>query len=192
MAKDDKRERLLAAAAAVFAERDFHRVQVSDVAERAGVGKGTVYLYFPTKDDLHRAALEASLDGIRVELDAALAADVPVEQALRTIVLAVLRFFWKRQHLLTVLQRYEHADGRRGQLRRQRVIRAVEEVLGRDRLGGSRAERRLAAAFLLGMARAAILEHAAHDKPEAAARRMVDVFLHGIDRRGRGAQRGVA
>ena len=63
MARDDKRERLLAAAAAVFAERDFHRVQVSDVAERAGVGKGTVYLYFPTKDDLHRAALEASLEG---------------------------------------------------------------------------------------------------------------------------------
>ena len=55
MARDDKRRRLLTAATAVFAERDFHRVQVSDVAERAGVGKGTVYLYFPTKDDLFRA-----------------------------------------------------------------------------------------------------------------------------------------
>jgi AcrR family transcriptional regulator len=192
MAKDDKRERLLAAAAAVFAERDFHRVQVSDVAERAGVGKGTVYLYFPTKDDLHRAALEASLDVIRVEVDAAVAADAPVDAALRQIVLAVLRFFWRRQHLLTVIQRYEHADGRRGQLRRQRVVRAVEDVLGRERLGGSKRERRLAAAFLLGMARAAILEHAPGDRPEAVARRLVDVFLHGIDRRGRGAQRGAA
>src|SRR5512132_4421443 len=119
MARDDKRGRLLAAAAAVFAERDFHQVQVSDVAERAGVGKGTVYLYFPTKDDLHRAALEASLDGIRLEVLSAVAAEAPVEETLRKIVLAVLRFFWKRQHLLTVVQRYEHANGRRALLRRE-------------------------------------------------------------------------
>src|SRR5215470_1615345 len=192
MARDDKRERLLAAAAAVFAERDFHQVQVSDVAERAGVGKGTVYLYFPTKDDLHRAALEASLTGIRDEVDAAVAADAPVEMTLRLIVLAVLRFFWKRQHLLTVIQRYEHANGRRAQLRRERVVRAVEDVLARQRLGGTRSERHLAAAFLLGMARAAILEHAAGDRPESVARRLVDTFLHGIGGRPRVSQRGAA
>jgi AcrR family transcriptional regulator len=192
MRRDDKRERLLAAAAAVFAERDFHRVQVSDVAERAGVGKGTVYLYFPTKDHLHRAALEASLDVIRVEVDAAVAADAPIEEALRKIVLAVLRFFWKRQHLLTVVQRYEHANGRRASLRRERVIRAVEDVLARHRLGGTRSERHLAAAFLLGMGRAAILEHAPSDRPEAVARRLVDTFLHGIGGRTRVSQRGAA
>ena len=191
--RDDKRERLLAAAAAVFAERDFHQVQVSDVAERAGVGKGTVYLYFPTKDDLHRAALEASLDGIRVEVEAAVAADTPIEVTLRQIVLAVLRFFWKRQHLLTVIQRYEHANGRRAHLRRQVVVRAIEDVLARRRLGGTKTERHLAAAFLLGMARAAILEHAASDRPDAVARRLVDTFLHGIgSARTRVSQRGAA
>jgi AcrR family transcriptional regulator len=192
MARDDKRERLLAAAAAVFAERDFHRVQVSDVAERAGVGKGTVYLYFPTKDHLHRAALEASLDGIRVEVQAAVEADAPADETLRMIVLAVLRFFWRRQHLLTVVQRYEHANGRRSALRRERVVRAVEDVLGRHRLGGTRSERHLAAAFLLGMARAAILEHAATDRPEAVSRRLVDTFLHGIGGRTRVSHRGAA
>ena len=74
MPHDDKRQRILAAATAVFAERDFHRVQVSDVATRAGVGKGTVYLYFPTKDDLHRAALEASLERLAADVEAAVAA----------------------------------------------------------------------------------------------------------------------
>ena len=192
MARDDKRERLLAAAAAVFAERDFHRVQVSDVAERAGVGKGTVYLYFPTKDHLHRAALEASLVGIRTEVQTAVEAAAPAEETLRRIVLAVLRFFWRRQHLLTVVQRYEHANGRRAQLRRERVVRAVEDVLGRHRLGGTRSERHLAAAFLLGMARAAILEHAVADRPEAVARRLVDTFLHGIGGRARVSHRGAA
>ena len=192
MARDDKRRRILTAAAAVFADRDFHQVQVSDVAERAGVGKGTVYLYFPTKDDLHRAALEASLEGIRTEVEAAVESDVSVEESLRRIVLALLRFFWKRQHLLTVIQRYEHGNGRRSSLRRQRVVRAIDGVLARRRLGGTKSERHLAAAFLLGMARAAILEHAAADRPEAVARRLVDTFLHGIGPRPRVAQRGAA
>ena len=193
MASDDKRERLLAAAAAVFAERDFHQVQVSDVAERAGVGKGTVYLYFPTKDELHRAALEASLEPIGSEVDAAVGGGAPVDVTLRRIVLAVLRFFWKRQHLLTVIQRYEQANGRRAKVRRQRLVGGVEDVLARHRLGGGKAERHLAAAFLLGMARAAILEHAATDRPDAVARRLVDTFLHGINGgRSRVSQRGAA
>src|SRR5919201_7080565 len=69
MRNHDKRQRILQAATAVFAERDFHQVLVSEVASRAGVGKGTVYLYFPTKDDLHRGALEASLEGVAAEIE---------------------------------------------------------------------------------------------------------------------------
>jgi hypothetical protein len=122
----------------------------------------------------------------------AVEAAAPAEETLRKIVLAVLRFFWRRQHLLTVVQRYEHANGRRAQLRRERVVRAVEDVLGRHRLGGTRSERHLAAAFLLGMARAAILEHAAADRPEAVSRRLVDTFLHGIGGRARVSHRGAA
>lgn len=190
MPRDDKRHRILTAATAVFAERDFHRVQVSHVAERAGVGKGTVYLYFPTKDHLHKAALEGSLEGIRLEVEAAVGAEAPIDETLRKIVLAVLRFFWRRQHLLTVIQRYETANGRRAALRRQRVVQAIEEVLGRHRVGGAGAHRHLAAAFLLGMARAAILEHAASDRPEVVARQLVDAFLHGI--KTTGVARGAA
>jgi AcrR family transcriptional regulator len=71
MRHDDKRRRILAAATAVFEKRDFHQVLVSEVASRAGVGKGTVYLYFPTKDELHRGALEASLERVALEVEAA-------------------------------------------------------------------------------------------------------------------------
>jgi AcrR family transcriptional regulator len=49
----DKREKeILEAAAAVFAERGFRTTRVADVAERAGIGKGTVYEYFRSKEDL--------------------------------------------------------------------------------------------------------------------------------------------
>jgi len=191
---DDKRQRILAAATAVFAERDFHRVQVSEVATRAKVGKGTVYLYFPTKDDLHRVALEGSLQQLAADLEAAAAADAPVESVLRDMVLAILRFFWKRQHLLTIVQRYEQQARRGVGGRRHRALLAVDGVLARHRLGGSGAARRLSAAFLLGLARAGILEHGSSDRPEQVASRIVDVFLNGLRGRTRAArgQRGAA
>src|SRR5439155_587327 len=63
--------------------------------------------------------------------------------------------------------------------RRQRVMRAVERVLAHHRIGGN-GSRHLAAAFLLGLARAAIFEHAPEDRPEAIAARVVHLYLHGI------------
>jgi hypothetical protein len=74
------------------------------------------------------------------------------------------------------------------------VLVAVEEVLARHRLAGATGERRLAAAFLLGLARAAILEHAGSDRPEGTARWIVQLYLHGLAPRPRAArrQRGAA
>src|SRR5215470_1420638 len=102
MRNGDKRERILAAATAVFAERDFHQVLVSEVASRAGVGKGTVYLYFPTKDHLHRGALAASLERLAAEVEQAADGDASASDVLRELVVAILRFFWRRPHLLTM------------------------------------------------------------------------------------------
>ncbi len=179
MRHDDKRQRILTAATAVFAERDYHQVLVSEVASRAGVGKGTVYLYFPTKDQLHRVALEASLERVAGEIERAADRDAPVNDVLREVVAAILRFFWRRQHLLTVVQRFEQRNSRARE-RRRRVIGAVEQALARHRLGGPVGTRHLAAAFLLGLARTGILEHGPDDRPETVAASIVELFLHGV------------
>jgi len=176
-----KRDRILAAATAVFAERDFHQVHVSEVASRAGVGKGTVYLYFPTKDDLHRGALEASLQRLAAEVERAADADAPPDAVLEEIVLRILRFFWRRPHLLTLVQRYEQRYERAARERRHRVRQAIERVLARHRLARA-SQRGLAAAFLLGLARAAILEHRGEERPEIFARRVVRLYLRGLER----------
>lgn len=181
MPSDAKRERILAAATTVFAERDFHRVQVSEVARRAGVGKGTVYLYFPSKDDLHQAALEGSLQKLAADVEAAAGAAAPADVVLQEIVLRILRFFWKRQHLLTLVQRYERRGGRGPRERRHRVLKAVAMVLAKHRLGPGGDAVHLDAAFLLGLARAAIMEHAPADRPDDVAARIVRLYLHGVD-----------
>jgi AcrR family transcriptional regulator len=56
--KADRPGEILAAALAVFAERGFAGARLEDVAARAGVSKGAIYLYFPTKEDIFRAAVE--------------------------------------------------------------------------------------------------------------------------------------
>ena len=49
--KSDKRELISRAAIEVFAEKGFHQARVSDVAARAGVADGTIYLYFKNKEE---------------------------------------------------------------------------------------------------------------------------------------------
>ena len=57
-AKAARREEILDAARRVFAERGFKGTTIADIAEIAGIALGTVYLYFPSKDDLFAALNE--------------------------------------------------------------------------------------------------------------------------------------
>ena len=67
----DKRERILAAAERVFAEKGFYQAKVSDIAAQAGVADGTIYLYFKSKDDLLISLFEAQMERVNSELTAA-------------------------------------------------------------------------------------------------------------------------
>jgi AcrR family transcriptional regulator len=56
--KAEKRDRILAAAKAVFARKGFAGAAISDIAARADIGKGTVYEYYRSKEDLFFAVFE--------------------------------------------------------------------------------------------------------------------------------------
>src|SRR5690349_10916702 len=68
------RERVLEAARAVFAEHG-RDAQMDDVAKKAGVGVGTVYRHFPTKEALIEALVVDSFQKIALRAEAALQAD---------------------------------------------------------------------------------------------------------------------
>jgi len=63
----ENRTRLLRAAWDVFAEQG-NEAGVEEISKRAGVGMGTLYRRFPTKDDLIRALQEELLDGMVEEI----------------------------------------------------------------------------------------------------------------------------
>jgi AcrR family transcriptional regulator len=59
--KEARPKEILAAALASFAERGFAATRLDDVALRAGVTKGTLYLYFPNKQELFEAVVRQAL-----------------------------------------------------------------------------------------------------------------------------------
>ena len=66
--KEHKRVSILRAATDLFVEKDFHHVLMDEVAAGAGVGKGTLYRYFPAKEDLYLAAIFAGWERLHEEL----------------------------------------------------------------------------------------------------------------------------
>ncbi len=57
--KEDRPQEITAAAFEAFAEKGFARTRVDDVAKRAGVSKGLLYLYFKTKEELFKAVVKS-------------------------------------------------------------------------------------------------------------------------------------
>jgi len=78
---EDKQERhhaILDAAARLLARSPERIANMADVADEAGLAKGTVYLYFPSKEELLLAVHERNIDGFFAALIARLAQDEPV------------------------------------------------------------------------------------------------------------------
>lgn len=59
--KADRPGEIVQAALAVFAEKGFAAAKLDEIARRAGVSKGAVYLYFETKEDVFRAVVEQAV-----------------------------------------------------------------------------------------------------------------------------------
>ena len=95
-----RRAEILAVAAKLFAEYGFANVQVPTIADRLGVGNGTVYRYFTTKEELFLKAVEVGLRELEAELDAVLAdaTITPVGQ-IEAAVRTYLRFFHRRPEM---------------------------------------------------------------------------------------------
>jgi AcrR family transcriptional regulator len=86
--RPDKEEAILQAALELFAERGFHGTAVPLVAERAGVGAGTIYRYFESKEVLVNA-LYRRWKGALAE---ALLGDFPLDKPVRE----QFRVVWRR------------------------------------------------------------------------------------------------
>ena len=85
-AKEDKRLGLLEAAVGVFFEQGFAATRMDDIAARAGVSKGTLYLYFKSKEDLFVGLIEAFAQPNMEQLERAVRSAPSAREALSALV----------------------------------------------------------------------------------------------------------
>ena len=86
--KDETRAKIFAAATQLFAQNGYHATTVADIAEAAGVAKGTFFVHFPSKDAVIAALVRIQTGAARKARLAALEKGGPVE-ALRAAVLTL-------------------------------------------------------------------------------------------------------
>jgi len=155
---------------------------MDDVARACGVGKGTVYRYFPSKRALYHALLIDGMDQLRLELETAAARlDEPVVKLAR-LVRCFLEHFWHRRFLLALMHRNDQLPGR-GEWRQRRAAfaaafeAAVAEGIARGQLRP--VEPRLAASVMVGMLRGADFARTPQDRIEDLVELLVGLFLTG-------------
>ena len=84
--KEARPAEIVAAALEVFAEKGFAAARLEDIAARAGVSKGALYLYFETKQDLFAAVVRDAISPNLATVEAAAAAiDLPFAQVARLL-----------------------------------------------------------------------------------------------------------
>ncbi|HZD69885.1 MAG TPA: TetR/AcrR family transcriptional regulator [Actinomycetes bacterium] len=159
------RERLLEAAATEFAAHGLDAANINEISLGAGLAKGTVYNYFPSKQALFLAVIEQGC-ALAAQAARAVAPDTPVRERLRAAIEGDL--VWARAHepfARVLLRELLSANPRLYPAVLQAAAPLVEAVIGMLADGQARGEiradippDRLALAFL-GLGDLALLQH---------------------------------
>jgi len=92
MERPDKREEIVRAALALIAERGFHGAPLAMIAGRAGVGTGTIYLYFDNKDELIAEIYKDIEDRLSLLMEGC-QPEMPVSERFLHLGRSLLRYF---------------------------------------------------------------------------------------------------
>jgi AcrR family transcriptional regulator len=152
-------EKILQSAQQLFGEREFHLVLTDEVAARAGVGKGSVYREFGSKEALYAAAVIDGFARLQDEIREALQQCESVRERIATVIERTLRYFWNRRQFFTILRDPGALPKRQAQqyfAQREQLSRIVRELLAEGIEAGTLRDSLavgVAAESLLGMLR---------------------------------------
>ena len=86
---EDRPDQIIKAALEVFGECGLANARLQDIAERAGVSKGTIYLYFPNKEELFREMIRQTAVAAIERAENAVVSGTPSNQ-----LIAFMRGYW--------------------------------------------------------------------------------------------------
>ncbi len=184
--KRRKRQKILEAAARAFANEDYHRVKTDQIAAAAGVGKGTLFRYFSSKEELFISTTVYAVEVASAEVERAVAGlDNPLErleaafEELVRFYRANACFFHMMRHHKALHDHQKHKDVHQ----RQGLLRGkFSEIIEAGQASGHfRAiDAELAGNLLFGMMRTAMrMSHVLPEGSREFSRLVLDLFING-------------
>ena len=189
----DKYQRIIKAAINVIAEKGFHNSRVADIAERANVADGTVYLYFKSKEQILMTALDSAFQAFYRQAQKELKESSEATAKLRILARLHLRELSNNRSLAVVLQTELRQSAKFLAEFSQRELKGyfnlIREIIREGQAAGSirrDVPDKIAAACFFGaldeLVTAWVLSARDHDL-EAAADPVVDLLLSGMEAR---------
>ena len=94
----DKHEAILTAAFSLFGHYGYRRTSIDDIAQEAGIAKGTVYLYFKSKEEIFRALSQQLIDQMLAAAEIAQTTTTSIAERLHGMLEAKFGYFFELLH----------------------------------------------------------------------------------------------
>ena len=181
-----RRELIVATAQQLFEEKGFDKTTVEEIAARAELGKGTIYSYFQSKEQIYVAILEKGLDLLKERMEAALQNPASALDALHKMFDVFIEYHRERKDFIETLfvqvdkQNLFHLSGLVGGLksRAQVWVEQVAKVLhwGIERGEFKPVEVMKTAQIIVGMILGLIIQHETSQTSEEIPEFRNDLF----------------
>jgi AcrR family transcriptional regulator len=193
MKTESKRHVIMQTAEKLFSDRRIHEITLDEVAQRARIGKGTIYRYFADKDDLFFQVATSGFDELCDLIEQRVRQDAPFADQLLQMCELIRAFFKRRREMFRMMQaedaRMPRCKGKlseRWSEHRKKLVAAVAGILRHGMAAGVVRDdipAEILAHFLLGM-----LRTRAHDLEDAPAwlqgyELVIELFCNGIARK---------
>ncbi len=138
--KDETHSLLLQVATQMLGERGFGSTSVDDIAEKAGVAKGTVYYHFKSKAELVDALITEGLTPLAMRMRAAVDESTSARESLQSLVRTELEFIRENRSFAKLLVRELWQEDRAWRetllLIRERIVTVIREQIERGIASG--------------------------------------------------------
>ena len=104
----------------VIARKGIAATTMQDIADEAGVAKGTIYLYFRDRDELVEKTFENALANLHGRIDEVLYSDAPLEERLRASMHRAIEFFGENGQFFRLYIAQRFPEGNEQQQRKQK------------------------------------------------------------------------
>lgn len=168
-------------AARMFARRPFHEVRLDEIAAATRLGKGTIYVYFASKDDLHTTLIAEGIDQLVAEVQATERDTEAAWPAVERVVTALLGFANRFPHIYTLMRSGAPPQGSLARKRRK-LANAIARILRHGVKSGELDDPypQLTAEFVLSFVRIALLFPPANLGKQAIGRHILRVLGRGV------------